>query len=74
MMKSRQRKRCFFCFHRLPGVDYKAVDILRRFITETSKMVPRRITGTCAYHQRMLSKTIKLSRFLALLPYCDRHR
>jgi len=50
-------------------IDYKDVKLLSRFITETGKIIPRRISGTCARNQRMLVKAIKRARFMALLPY-----
>lgn len=54
--------------------DYKDVNALKNYITETGKIVPSRITGIDAGNQRLLAKAIKLSRFIALLPYCDSHR
>jgi len=55
-------------------VDYKSVELLKKYITETGKIVPSRITGTPASVQRQLAKAIKRARFLALLPYCDSHK
>lgn len=55
-------------------IDYKDVNLLKEYISETSKIVPSRITGTTASFQRELSQAIKRARFLALLPYCDSHR
>lgn len=55
-------------------VDYKSVDLLKKYISETGKIVPSRITGTPASVQRQLAKAIKKARFLALLPYCDSHK
>ena len=69
----RRKKQCYFHAQNIADIDYKDVNLLRRFITETSKIVPSRITGTCAQHQRKLATAIKLARYLALLPYCDRH-
>ncbi len=63
-----KKKVCKFCTNKLE-VDYKKPDSLRRFITERGKILPRRITGTCAKHQRMLTTEVKRSRALALLPY-----
>lgn len=63
-----RKKVCKFCIKKV-DVDYKNPDSLRRFITERGKILPRRITGTCAKHQRMLAREIKRSRALALLPY-----
>ncbi|MEL3907745.1 MAG: 30S ribosomal protein S18 [Treponemataceae bacterium] len=63
------RKRfCRFCSQKIE-IDYKDADALRRFITERGKILPRRITGTCAKHQRKLALEIKKARALALLPY-----
>lgn len=63
------RKRvCRFCSQKMK-IDYKDADALRRFITERGKILPRRITGTCAKHQRKLALEIKRARALALLPY-----
>ncbi|MBU2570432.1 30S ribosomal protein S18 [Methylotuvimicrobium sp. KM2] len=55
-------------------IDYKDIDTLSEYITETGKIVPSRITGTSAKHQRQLSAAIKRARFIALLPYCDAHK
>ncbi len=63
-----KKKVCKFCTNKIE-VDYKKPDSLRRFITERGKILPRRITGTCAKHQRMLTTEIKRSRALALLPF-----
>ncbi|MDA3808944.1 MAG: 30S ribosomal protein S18 [Spirochaetaceae bacterium] len=63
-----RKKVCKFCIKKVE-VNYKNPESLRRFITERGKILPRRITGTCAKHQRMLSREIKRSRTLALLPY-----
>ena len=57
-----------------PQIDYKDVNLLKNYITETGKIVPSRITGVSAKMQRQLSTAIKHARFLALLPYCDSHR
>jgi small subunit ribosomal protein S18 len=54
-------------------IDYKDLDLLKEYITETGKIVPSRITGTSAKHQRELCKAIKRARMVALLPYCDAH-
>lgn len=64
-----RRKVCRFCAEHVHSVDYKQVQILRSFTTERGKMLSRRITGTCAKHQRMLARSIKHSRVLALLPF-----
>jgi small subunit ribosomal protein S18 len=62
-------KICQFCADKNITIDYKQVDILRRFVTEEGKIRPRRQTGTCARHQRELAGAIKRARHLALLPY-----
>jgi small subunit ribosomal protein S18 len=63
-----KKKVCRFCMQKLK-LDYKDADALRRFITERGKILPRRITGTCAKHQRALALSIKQARSIALLPY-----
>jgi small subunit ribosomal protein S18 len=62
-------KICQFCADKNVQIDYKAVDMLRRFVTEEGKIRPRRQTGTCARHQRVLAGAIKRARHLALLPF-----
>jgi small subunit ribosomal protein S18 len=63
-----KKKVCKFCVQKLK-IDYKDADVLRRFITERGKILPRRITGTCAKHQRALAIAIKQARSIALLPF-----
>jgi small subunit ribosomal protein S18 len=62
-------KICQFCADKNIAIDYKQIDILRRFVTEEGKIRPRRQTGTCARHQRELAGAVKRARALALLPY-----
>ncbi len=69
----RRKKFCYFTTNKIKEVDYKDVNLLKKFITESGKIVPSRITGTKAIYQRQLAKAIKLARYLALLPYCDKH-
>lgn len=69
----RRKKFCYFTTNKVKEVDYKDVYLLKKFITESGKIVPSRITGTKARYQRQLSTAIKRARFLALLPYCDKH-
>jgi small subunit ribosomal protein S18 len=69
----RRKKFCYFTSNKLNEVDYKDVHLLRKFITENGKIVPSRITGTKAKFQRLLALAIKRARFLALLPYTDKH-
>jgi small subunit ribosomal protein S18 len=64
-----RRKICRFCVDRSMDIDYKNPKSLRMFITERGKIIPRRITGTCAKHQRELTVAIKQARQIALLPY-----
>ena len=70
----RRRKYCRFTAEGITEVDYKDVELLKAYITETGKIVPSRITGTKAKYQRQLSKAIKRARYLALLPYTDGHK
>ena len=65
----KRRKVCSFCVDHMEYIDYKDVAKLRRFISERGKILPRRVTGTCAHHQRALTVAIKRARHLALLPY-----
>jgi small subunit ribosomal protein S18 len=69
----RRRKYCRFTAEGIDHIDYKDLDTLKAYITETGKIVPSRITGTRARYQRQLSSAIKRARFLALLPYSDTH-
>ena len=64
-----RRKSCSFCIDKIESIDYKEVSRLRRFITERGKILPRRISGNCARHQRQLTKAIKRARNIALLPF-----
>ncbi len=65
----RRRKVCVFCEEKINYIDYKDSNRLRKFISERGKILPRRISGTCAKHQRELQNAIKRSRHVALLPY-----
>lgn len=69
----RRRKFCRFTAEGVTEIDYKDIETLRNYVTETGKIVPSRITGTNARYQRQLSRAIKRARFLALLPYTDSH-
>lgn len=64
-----RKKICKFCTERVDLIDYKDIPRLQKFITEKGKILPSRISGTCARHQRRLSRAIKLARAIALLPY-----
>ena len=65
----RRRKVCQFCADKTETIDYKDVEKLRKYVTERGKILPKRITGTCAMHQREVTKAIKRARIVALLPY-----
>ena len=69
----RRRKYCRFTAEGVKEIDYKDLNTLKNYITETGKIVPSRITGTKANYQRQLAAAIKRARYLALLPYTDRH-
>lgn len=69
-----KRKRfCRFTAEKVEWIDYKDVDVLKDFITETGKIMPARLTGTKARYQRQLSTAIKRARYLALIPFTDKH-
>jgi len=67
--KRPRKKVCLFCADRVERIDYKDLAKLRKCMTERSKILPRRVTGTCAFHQRELTLAIKRARHIALLPY-----
>ncbi len=64
-----RRKVCKFCENKVDYIDYKDVRTLRRFVTEQGKIIPRRVTGVCAGHQRKLTRAIKRARNIALVHY-----
>ena len=64
-----RKKVCGFCVDKVECIDYKDIARLRRYISERAKILPRRVTGTCAHHQRELTVAIKRARHLALLPF-----
>jgi small subunit ribosomal protein S18 len=70
----KRRRYCRFTAEGVEEIDYKDLDTLREYISETGKIVPSRITGTSAKYQRQLATAIKRARFLAFLPYCDMHK
>ena len=70
--RSKKRKKCPFTAAGIKQIDYKDTDLLKQFITERGKILPRRITGISAFHQRQLSLAIKRARHIALLPYLDK--
>lgn len=69
----RRKKYCRFTAEGIAEIDYKDINMLKNYITETGKIVPSRITGTKSKYQRQLAQAIKRARFLALLPYTDAH-
>ncbi|MDX1608794.1 MAG: 30S ribosomal protein S18 [Halofilum sp. (in: g-proteobacteria)] len=70
----RRRKYCRFTAEGVTEIDYKDIETLKNYVTETGKIVPSRITGTNARYQRQLSRAIKRARYLALMPYTDSHQ
>ena len=64
-----RKKVCAFCMDKIEVIDYKDVPRLRRFLSDRAKIIPRRVTGTCARHQRQLTVAVKRSRHVAFLPY-----
>ena len=69
-----RKKFCRFTVEGTKEIDYKDLDTLKSFITETGKIVPSRITGTSAKYQRQLASAVKRARYIALLPYTDQHK
>ena len=69
----RRRKFCRFTAEGITEIDYKDLDILKSYVTETGKIIPSRNTGTKARYQRQLATAVKRARFIALLPYTDQH-
>ena len=67
--KRGRKKVCAFCVEKVEKIDYKDTEKLRRYTSDRAKILPRRVTGTCAYHQRELTTAIKRARSIALLPY-----
>lgn len=65
----RRRRVCFLCANKINVLDYKQTEIIKRFVTDRGKIVPRRNSGVCAKHQRLVASTIKRARFMGLVPY-----
>ncbi len=65
----RRARVCQFCVEKINALDYKQGDVLRKYVTERGKIRPRRQTGTCAKHQRMVTEAVKRARHMALLPF-----
>ncbi|NWF52888.1 MAG: 30S ribosomal protein S18 [Nitrospirae bacterium] len=70
--KFQRKKFCRFCADKVDYIDYKDIRILKNYITERGKILPRRMTGTCARHQRKLTEAIKRARSIALLAYTEK--
>ncbi len=70
---NRRRRFCKFTAEGVTEIDYKDLETLKQYISETGKIIPSRITGTKAKYQRQLATAIKRARYMALLPYCDQH-
>lgn len=67
--KTGKKKVCYFCENKIKAIDYKDIATLKHFISERGKILPRRQTGTCSMHQRMIANAIKKARIMALLPF-----
>ena len=66
-----RRKVCAFCVDKVEAIDYKDTAKLRRYVSERAKILPRRVTGTCAKHQRMVTTAVKSARYMSLMPYIN---
>ena len=73
IIKRNTNKYCRFTAEGVDQIDYKDIDILKKYITETGKIIPSRVTGTKSHYQKQLATAIKRARFLALLPFTDKH-
>jgi len=67
----RKKKYCKFCERKLDAIDFKDTDTLRKYLSERGKILSRKITGTCSFHQRKLTVAVKRARVMALLPFVD---
>ena len=67
--RKRRKKVCAFCMDKIENIDYKDVPRLKRYLSDRAKIIPRRVTGTCARHQRQLTVAVKRARHVAFLPY-----
>jgi len=73
LLNLRQRKRyCYFCKENIDHIDYKDISLLRKFVSDKGKIRPKRSSGNCVQHQRMIAKAIKRAREIALMPYFTR--
>lgn len=71
MRRRRRRKGCSFCANKVTALDYKDTKQLQRYLTERGKILPRRVTGNCAKHQRMVTTAVKRARIMALIPFVN---
>lgn len=69
--RPRRKKVCHFCANKIDTIDYKDVRTLQRYVSERGKILPRRVTGACAKHQRKVALAVKRARAVALMPYVD---
>lgn len=69
--RPRKKKVCYFCSNKIDEIDYKDVKTLQRYVSERGKILPRRVTGACAKHQRKVALAVKRARAVALMPYVD---
>ena len=70
MLRNRRRKKvCIFCADKITAIDYKDIPRIKKNLSERAKILPRRVTGTCAIHQRQLTLAVKRARHVALIPY-----
>ncbi len=69
--RPRRKKVCYFCTNKIDDIDYKDVKTLQRYTSERGKILPRRVTGACAKHQRKVALQVKRARAVALMPYVD---
>lgn len=67
----KRKKVCYFCVNKVNALDYKKIDLLDRYTTERGKIYPKRNSGICAKHQRMLAQAVKRARFMGLIAHCE---
>ena len=67
-----KKKACFFCVKKIKMIDYKDINLIRRYVTDRGKILPRMVTSTCAKHQRLLTRAIKRARFMGLIAYVEK--
>lgn len=67
----KKKKPCQFCINKIDEMDYKDIDKLKKYVSERGKILPRRVTGNCAKHQRVVNEAVKRARHIALLPYVE---